>query len=146
MEKLLNNNVVEETLALRLPITKEIQRCSFILPDGKFIKMTEHYEAFKFLVIEQLVQCIPDAEQLLSELGYLRYSDIGYFTLPEKELTKEQYESFEDMLNYISRYKDSISGQIANDPKFYVDYDLSDIPHIIERVKLYYNMKGTLLP
>ena len=63
MDKVLKNEVVEEILSVRLPITKEYQKCSFILPDGKFIKLFEHYEAYRFLVIQGLVACVPDAEQ-----------------------------------------------------------------------------------
>lgn len=144
MEQIISEKVVEDILQLKLPITDEFQKCSFILPSGKYLKLEDHHEAYKFLVVEQLVQCIPDAEQLLNDLGYIRYSWIGYVTLPTKNLTNEQYKSLEMALIYISKYRDSISVQLHNDPKFYVDYDLSDIPHIIERIKLYYN-KGISL-
>lgn len=139
MEQVISSKVVEDILSLRCPITNEFQKCSFITPDGKFIKIFEHYEIYKFLVVEQLVQCIPDAEALLNDLGYVRYSWIGYVTLPTKPLTDKQYKALELALINISKDRDKISIQLANEPKFYVDYDLNDIPHIIERIKLYYN-------
>lgn len=145
MDKVLKNEVVEEILSVRLPITKEYQKCSFILPDGKFIKLFEHYEAYRFLVIQGLVACVPDAEQLLSDLGYVRYSWVGYLTLPDKKLTAEQYKSLELVLIHISKLKDTISVQIQSQPKFYLNFDLSDIPNIIDKIKLYY-ATGNLLP
>lgn len=144
MEKVISNEVVEQVLSVRLPITNEVQKCSFILPDGRFIKLTDHYEAFKFLVVEQLVQCIPDAEQLLNDLGYVRYSYIGYVTLPEKPLTHKQYNSLEEALIYISKYRDTISIQLHSDPRFYSNFELNDIPHIIKRIKQYYNTEFSL--
>ena len=138
MEQTLNNNVIQEILKVRLPETKEFQKCSFILPNGKFYIMEEHYEAYKFLVVEELVSCIPDAEQLLSDLGFIRYSWIGYLTLPDKGINSDQYESLEIVLMNISKYRDKISIQIQSQPKFYIDFDLDDIPYIIDRVKLYY--------
>ena len=134
-----------ELYSVRLPITKEYQKCSFILPDGKFIKLFEHYEAYRFLVIQGLVACVPDAEQLLSDLGYVRYSWVGYLTLPDKKLTAEQYKSLELVLIHISKLKDTISVQIQSQPKFYLNFDLSDIPNIIDKIKLYY-ATGNLLP
>ena len=145
MDKVLKNEVVEEILSVRLPITKEYQKCSFILPDGKFIKLFEHYEAYRFLVIQGLVACVPDAEQLLSDLGYVRYSWVGYLTLPDKKLTAEQYKSLELVLIHISKLKDTISVQIQSQPKFYLNFDLSDTPNIIDKIKLYY-ATGNLLP
>ena len=138
MEKTISNQVVEDILSIRLPITDEFQKCSFITPNGKFIKLFEHHEAYKFLVVEQLVQCIPDAEALLNDLGYVRYSWIGYVTLPEKELTPAQYESLELALINISKDRNKISIQIANNPKFYIDYDLDDIPYIMNKIKKFY--------
>lgn len=145
MDKVLKNEVVEEILSVRLPITKEYQKCSFILPDGKFIKLFEHYEAYRFLVIQGLVACVPDAEQLLSDLGYVRYSWVGYLTLPDKKLTAAQYKSLELVLIHIGKLKDTISVQIQSQPKFYLNFDLSDIPNIIDKIKLYY-ATGNLLP
>ena len=145
MDKVLKNEVVEEILSVRLPITKEYQKCSFILPDGKFIKLFEHYEAYRFLVIQGLVACVPDAEQLLSDLGYVRYSWVGYLTLPDKKLTAEQYKSLELVLIHIGKLKYTISVQIQSQPKFYLNFDLSDIPNIIDKIKLYY-ATGNLLP
>ena len=138
MEKVLTDEVVQEVLEMRLPITDEFQNCSFILSNGKFLKLYEHYEAYKFLVIEELAGCIPDAEQLLNDLGWIRYSWIGYMTLSTKEPTKEQYDSIELALVKISSYRDKISIQIHNDPKFYLDFDLDDIPHIMKSIKRYY--------
>lgn len=143
MDKQFNDRVVEDILTMRLPSTEEFQKCSFILPNGKYLQMYEHYEAFKFLVVEQLVQCIPDAEQLLSDLGYIRYSWIGYVTLPTKEPNKEQYQSLEVALVNISKFKDDICIQVQNKPNVYQDYPLSDIPYIIKRIKTYY-AKGKL--
>ena len=100
MDRVLNNEIVEELLNLRLPKTKQFQKCSFILPDGSFYEMYEHYEAYKFLVVEQLVACIPDAEQLLSDLGYIRFSWIGYLTLPDKVPTKGRG-SFSDNIEFM---------------------------------------------
>lgn len=139
MEQVISSKVVEDILSLRCPITNEFQKCSFITPQGKFIKIFEHYEIYKFLVVEQLVQCIPDAEALLNDLGYIRYSWIGYVTLPTKAPTNKQYKALELALINISKDRDKISIQLANEPKFYADYDLHDIPYIIERIKLYYN-------
>ena len=90
MDKVLSDLVVEDILKIRLPLTKIYQKCSFILPDGRFMKMYEHHEAYQFLVAERLCPCIPDAEHLLSDLGYLRYSWIGYMTLPDKPTSKNQ--------------------------------------------------------
>lgn len=145
MEKVLSDNLVEEILTMRLPSTKTFQKCSFILPDGKYLKQKEHYEAFKFLVVEGLAPCIPDAEDLLDSLGYIRYSWIGYITLSSKAPTDEQYKSLENALIHIARDRYNISVQAYGDSKHYVDYDLSDIPYIIDRIKLYYNI-GKLLP
>lgn len=145
MDRVLNNEIVEELLNLRLPKTKKFQKCSFILPDGDFYEMFEHYEAYKFLVVEQLVACIPDAEQLLSDLGYIRFSWIGYLTLPDKAPTSEQYKSLELALLEIARLRDSISVQIHSQPKFYMNFSLDDIPNIIRKIKLYYKT-GNLLP
>lgn len=145
MDKVLSNSVVQELLECRLPITKDFQRCSFILPDGKYFKMFEHYEAYRYLVAEQLVPCIPDAEQLLSDLGYVRYSWIGYMTLPDKEPTVAQYKTIETALKQISNYRDSISVQLHSQPRIYINYSLNDISTIIEKIKLYYNT-GKLLP
>lgn len=139
MDKVLTDTVVEDILSVRLPTTKKFQKCSFILPDGKFLEMFEHYEAYKFLVVEGLVPCIPDAEQLLSDLGFVRYSWIGYVTIPDKPLTTEQYKSLELALMYISKYRDKISVQVHSQPRFYVNYDLSDIKSIIGKIKRYYN-------
>lgn len=145
MDKVLNNEIVEEMLDLRLPKTKEFQKCSFILPDGNFYEMYEHYEAYKFLVVEQLTPCIPDAEQLLSDLGYIRYSWMGYLVLANKAPTSEQYKALELALIQIARLRDSISVQIQSQPKFYMNFDLDDIPNIIRKIKLYYKT-GNLLP
>lgn len=145
MEKILNDEVVEEILSMRLPLTDVFQKCSYILPSGKFLKMEDHYEAHKFLVSQDYVACPPDAEQLLSDLGYIRYSYIGYLTLANKKPTKEQYNSIELALINIARYRDEISIQIQSQPKFYMNFSLNDIPNIIRKIKLYYKM-GELLP
>ena len=88
MERAVSNAVIEEIISTWLPITDRYQRCSFILPNGKYVEIQDHYEVYRALVVDrQYVQCIPDAEQLLSELGYVRYSYIGYMTLPDKKLT-----------------------------------------------------------
>lgn len=145
MDKVINDNVVEELLSERLPITTVYQKCSFILPSGKFYKMFEHYEAYQYLVATRLSPCIPDAEQLLSDLGWVRYSWVGYLTLPDKKLTKDQYNSLELVLANISKTKSEISVQIQSQPKVYVNYPLDDIPNIIKKIKLYYR-KGELLP
>lgn len=145
MEKVLSNHAVEEVLKLRLPVTSDFQKCSFILPSGKFLKMFEHYEAYKFLVVERLVPCMPDAEQLLSELGYVRYSWVGYMTLPDKQLTKAQYKALELVLVNIARFRDEISVQLQANPKLYINYSLDDIPNIIRKIQYYYT-SGDLLP
>lgn len=145
MDKILTNEVVEEVINLRLPITTEFQKCSFILPNGKYLKMFEHYEAYRFLVVEELVQCIPDAEQLLSDLGWVRYSWVGYATLPDKKLSSDQYKTLEEVLININKYRDNICIQIQNQPKFYINYNLDDIPNIIRKIKLFYKL-GKLLP
>lgn len=145
LEKVLSDEVVEEILSLRLPLTDKFQKCSYILPDGKFLKMEDHYEAHKFLVSQDYVSCPPDAEQLLSDLGYIRYSYIGYMTLANKKPTREQYKSLEVVLMNIAKFRDEISVQIQSQPKFYMNFNLNDIPHIIDRVKWYYQ-GGTLLP
>lgn len=138
MQRILNDEIVEEILSIRLPLTKEFQKCSYILPDGLFLEMQDHYEAHKFLVTEDLVSSPPDAEQLLSDLGYIRYSFIGYLTLANKKPTKEQYKSLEWVLMNIAKYRDEISLQIQDKPKFYTNMPLSDIPYIISRIKYYY--------
>lgn len=138
MQRILNDEVIEEVLALRLPITDKFQKCSYILPSGKFLEMEDHYEAHKFLVAEDYVSCPPDAELLLSDLGYIRYSYIGYVTLANKAPTKEQYNSLEMALIKISEYRDEISLQIQNQPKFFVNMPLNDVPYIIGRIKYFY--------
>ena len=145
MEKTLTPKVIEEVLDIRFPTTDRFQPCSFINPKGKFLVLRqEHYEAFKWLVTEQLVQCIPDAEELLNELGYIRFSYIGYVTLSDKEPTKSQYEALEYALYEIQKYRRIISLQIANNPKFYLDVDLEDnVDNIITAIKRYYK-KGEL--
>lgn len=148
MDKVLNNDIVAEMLDLRLPKTNKFQKCSFILPDGNFYEMYEHYEAYRYLVMEQLVPCMPDAEGLLSELGYIRYSWIGYLVLTDKAPTSEQYKALELALLEIARLRgtnDNISVQIYSQPKFYMNYGLDDIPNIIRKIKLYYKT-GKLLP
>lgn len=144
MEKVITNAAVEDIINTWLPITDEFQKCSFILPEGKFITMSEHYELYRALLLKQLVPCIPDAEQLVSELGYLRYSYIGYLILPDKKLTKQQYKALELVLMEISKYRDEISVQIQQDPKFYINYSLKDIPYIIEKIKRYYSSQELL--
>ena len=148
MDKVLNNDIVEEKLDLCLPRTKEFQKCSFILPDGSFYEMYEHYEAYKYLVMNQLVACNPDAEQLLTDLGYIRYSWIGYLVLTDKVPTSEQYKSLELALIEIARLRgedSNISIQIYSQPRFYMNFELNDIPNIIRKIKLYYKT-GNLLP
>ena len=139
MDKVLTDEIIEEILSMRLPVTSDFQKCSFILPDGRFLKMYEHYEAYKFLVVEGLSPCIPDAEQLLSDFGYIRYSWIGYVTLPDKPLTDLQYKSLELALIQIERFRNDISIQVQSEPKFYVNYSLKDIPYIIKKIKNYYS-------
>ena len=145
MDKVLNDSIVEEILSLRLPITKTYQKCSFILPDGKFYKMFEHYEAFQFLVAQGLCPCVPDAEQLLYDLGYVRYSWVGYLILPTKNLTEGQYKSLEIVLINIAKTRDHVSVQLCDQPKFYINYSLDDIPNIVKKIKMYYST-GKLLP
>ncbi len=139
MDKVLTNEVIEEVLNSKLPRTSQIQKCSFILPDGKFFKINEHYDAYKYLVLDDLVSCIPDAEQLLGELGYIQYSWVGFITLTDKVPTQEQYKSLNLVLKEISKYRDVISIQIQSRPKFYVNFELNNIPYIIEKIKYYYN-------
>ena len=107
--------------------------------------MFEHYEAYRFLVVEGLVQCVPDAEQLLSDLGYVRYSWVGYLTLPDKSLTEEQYKALETVFSNMSKFRDVVSIQIQNNPKFYINYSLDDITEVISKIKLYYKT-GELTP
>lgn len=145
MEKTLTNEVVENVLNSWLPLTDNFVKCSFITPTGKFIEIVDHYEVYRALLIKQLVPCIPDAEQLLDELGYLRFSYIGYMILPTSKLNKQQYKALELALVEISKYRDEISIQLASDPKFYINFNLKDIPNIIRKVKLYYS-SGELLP
>ena len=145
MDKVLNNDIVEEILNTKVALTKDYQPCSFITPEGQFLKITEHYEIYRFLVMEELAPCIPDAELLLSQLGWIRYSYVGYLTLPFKKLTDAQYKALELVLMNIAQYRDDISIQIQDNPRFYLNFNLDDIPYIIERIKLYYN-NGQLLP
>lgn len=145
MEQILNEKIVEEILEARFPTSDRFQKCSFINPKGKFLVLSmEHYEAFKWLVTEQLVQCIPDAEELLNELGYIRFSYIGYVTLSDKEPTKLQYQALEYALLEIQKYRRIISLQLANKPKFYLDVDLeNNVDKVIKAIKGYYK-KGVL--
>ena len=145
MDKVLNSQIVGQMLDMRLPKSKEFQKCSFIIPDGQFYVLYEHYEAYKYLVVNQLVPCMPDAEELLSDLGYIRYSWVGYVMLANKEPTYEQYKSLELALVEIAKYRDVVSVQIQKDPRFYMNFDLTDIPNIIKKIKLYYTT-GNLLP
>ena len=145
MDKVLNNDTIEEILGIKIALTDIYQPCSFITPEGKFLNIKEHYEIYRFLVMEELVPCIPDAELLLSQLGWVRYSYVGYLTLPFKNLTKEQYNALETVLTNISVYRDDISIQLQDNPRFYQNFNLDDIPYIIDRIKLYYT-NGQLLP
>ena len=145
MDKVLNNETIEEVLGIKVALTDEYQKCSFITPEGKFLKINEHYEIYRFLVIEELVPCIPDAELLLSQLAWLRFSFVGYVTLPFKALNKKQYDALEIVLMHMAQYRDDVSIQIQDNPRFYLNFNLDDIPYIIERIKLYYN-NGQLLP
>ena len=145
MDKILTDKVVEEILSNRLPITTTYQKCSFILPSGKFCKMFEHYEAYQYLVTSGLSPCVPDAEQLLSDLGWVRYSWVGYLTLPDKKLTKEQYVALEAVLTHFCKTRDEVSVQIQSQPRVYVNYLLNDIKHIVKNIKSFYKT-GTLLP
>lgn len=145
MDRVLSDSVVEEVLSARFPLTKNYQKCSYILPDGKFMRMYEHHEAHQFLVVEELCPCIPDAEHLLSDLGYLRYSWVGYMTLPDKPLTSSQYKSLELVLLNIAKIKEQISVQIHSQPRVYVNYPLDDIPYIIDRVKYFYKTGNLLI-
>lgn len=145
MDKILSNEVVEDILGVKLALTDDVQNCSFITPEGKFLKIREHYEIYRFLVMEDLVPCIPDAELLLSQFGWVRYSYVGYLTLPFKKLTKEQYKALEIVLTLIKKYRDEVSIQLQDNPRFYQNYSLDDIPYIIDRIKLYYT-NGQLLP
>ncbi len=140
MQKTITEEIIGEVLSARFPKTDRFQLCSFIAPDGQFLCLDrEHYEAFKWLVTEQLVQCIPDAEELLNELGYIRYSYIGYVTLSDKQPTKTQYKSLEYALFEMQKYRRIVSLQIANRPKFYLDVDLEDnIKNVIKAIKRYY--------
>lgn len=144
MQKTFTDTLVSEMLALRAPAVKTFQKCSFITPSGKFFKIVEHYEIYKFLVIEGLVPCIPDAEELLDSFGYIRYSWIGYMTLSTKTPTAAQYDAIEYALVEISKYRDSICIQLQASPRDFVNYDLDDIPYIIDRIKKYYEL-GRLL-
>ena len=141
MEKTISAQVVQEILEERFPVSSFFQKCSFITPKGKFLVIQqEHYEAFKWLVTEELVQCIPDAEELLNELGYIRYSYIGYITLSDKEPTERQYKALEHLLYEIQKYRRIVSLQLANNPKFYLDVDLEDnVDNIINIIKRYYS-------
>ena len=140
MERIISADILKEVLRERFPACDVFQLCSFITPDGDFLTVyREHYEVFKWLVTEQLVQCIPDAEELLNELGYIRYSYIGYLTLSDKEPTRQQYEALEYTLLEMEKYKRIISLQLANNPKFYLDVDLeNNIKNIIKSIKKYY--------
>ncbi len=140
MQKTITEKILGEVLSVRFPKTDLFQLCSFITPDGKYLCLDrEHYEAFKWLVTEQLVQCIPDAEELLNELGYIRYSYIGYVTLSDKEPNSEQYKTLEYTLFEMQKYRRIVCLQIANKPKFYLDVDLEDsIKNIIKAIKRYY--------
>ena len=144
MEKTLTAEAIKDVIEQRFPITIKFKPCSFITPDGKFLVLNEHYEVFKWLVVEQLVPCIPDAEELLNELGYIRFSYIGYLTLSDKEPTEEQYKAIEYALLEIQKYRRIISLQIANNPKFYLDVDLeNNVETIVKKIKNYYK-KGEL--
>lgn len=140
MEQVLNKQTVQEVLDVRTRRTDEFQKCSYITPDGKMLVIDEHYEIMKFLVVEGLVSCMPDAEQLLSDLGYIRYSWIGYITLPDKQIDDCQYKTLELVLMEMERFRDKVSIQIQSQPKFYVDYDLDDIPAILKKIKRYYQL------
>lgn len=145
MDKVLNNETIEEILGIKLALTDNYQKCSFITPEGKFLKISEHYEIYRFLVMDELVPCIPDAELLLSQLGWVRYSYVGYLTLPFKKLTNDQYKSLELVFINMSKYRDEVSIQLQDNPRFYLNFKLDDILHIIDRIKLYYT-NGQLLP
>lgn len=140
MEKILTKEAIEDVLKVRFPTTERFQACSFINQEGNFLVLDrEHYEVYKWLVTEQLVQCIPDAEELLNELGYIRFSYIGYITLSDVEPTDEQYKALEYTLMEIQKYRRIISLQLANKPKFYLDVDIeNNIDNIISMIKRYY--------
>lgn len=146
MERILTPEIVAEQIKDGIADSKAFQKCSYITPEGKMLRIYEHYEVIRWLVqVKQLVPCNPDAEQLLSELGYVRYSYIGYLTLPDLPLNSDQYETLELVLSNILKYRDTISVQIQSQPRLYVNYDLEDIPNIIRKIKLYYS-SGKLYP
>lgn len=146
MDRVLSNNALDEIITSGITKTPEYQKCSYITPDGQFLKIFEHYEVIKWLVQGRMViSCNPDAEQLLSDLGYIRYSWVGYVTLADKKPNKEQYKALELALINIAKTLDVISIQIHSQPKLYLNYNLNDIPNIIKKIKLYYST-GKLLP
>ena len=142
MEKILTREIVEDVLLSGINPVKNFVNCSFITTDGKFLPISEHYEVYKYLVVQQLVQCIPDAEHLIDELGYIRYSYIGYVTLAPVEPTKEQYKTLEYVLYELQHFRRIVSIQVATEPSFYVDVDLEDnIENIMNKIKKYYKTK-----
>lgn len=75
MDQVITAAVVDEILQSGIVKTPEYQQCSYITPDGQFFKIFEHYEVIMWLVkVKGIVPCNPDAEQLLSDLGYIRFS------------------------------------------------------------------------
>lgn len=139
MEKIFNNKLLDEVISLGINKTRDYQRCSFITPDGKFLKIYEHYEIIRWIVqVKQLVTCDSDAELLLSDLGYIKYSFIGFLTLANKEPTLEQYNAMRVVLKNISKTRDEISIQIFGYSRFYANFKLDNVDYIIEKIKDYY--------
>lgn len=138
MENLISQVVLDEVLNCKLRKSSKFQKCSYLTPTGKYVIIKEHYEVHKLMVAEMLVSCPSDAEQILSDLGYIRYSWIGYLTLANKEPTPEQYKELEKIFMEINKYRDEVCIQIQNEPKFYTNYQLNDIPKIIEDIKRFY--------
>lgn len=146
MERVLSAEVIKDVLTQRFPSTCEFQYSSFITPEGKFIKLHfDHYDVYRWLVVEQFVQCIPDAESLLNELGYIQYSYVGYITLPFIEPTAAQYKTLPYCLKELRKYRSTVSIQVANNSRYYSIIDLSeDTQAIVDLIKTYYK-EGELI-
>lgn len=146
MQRVIALDTIQEILEYRFVMSPDFQPVSFITPGGEYVVLHEdHHEAYQWLVVEQFVQCIPDAESLLSELGYIPYSFIGYLTLAYKEPTPKQYETLRRCLYDLCLYKQQICIYVSNNTRYSLELKLNPttVESIIKRIKKFYS-KGVL--
>ncbi len=145
MERNFKLDVIDSILKEKLLLSDELVRCSYLTPDGKYLNIQDHYEVHRYLVLEGISQCPSDAEQLLSDLGFIRFSWIGYITLATKEPTNEQLTQLCLIIDYISKHRDELSLQIQAMPQYYEMFDTKDMEGILKSIKNHYKNKREII-